>query len=237
MDDMLEMDRFGLDEDDFDKPRLSKRERIDKKIRELKIGEDDDDMKDDIKFTRKKKKIDKKLKKEKIDIKLFKMGIYPELNNLNSLLVNLNNKEKRELFTMIKNHYLYNTPDLKNYLETVEINNLKNIVNFILNLDHLCSNNKKLVKATLKKLNKLNKNLLKTTSEDNTFCQVRKRSGKRKKNDNYYCQIRKKPNKKKIKKEKQKKNKQKQMKKQNKKQKKKQQKKKQQESKSWFNIF
>ena len=202
---------------------------------ELKL---DDDIKDDIKFTRKKKKIDKKLKKEKKEIKLFEKGIYPELYNLNSLLVNLNNKEKRELFTMIKNHYLYNTPDLKNYLEKVEINNLTNIVNFILNLDHLCSNNKKLVKTTLKKLNKLNKNLLQNTLEDNTFCQVRKRSGKRKKNDNYYCQIRKKPNKKKIKKEKQKKNKQKQMKKQKKKQqKKKQQKKKQQENKSWFNIF
>ena len=127
--------------------------KIDKKIKKLEL-----DKKDGIDLI-KEKKIEKKIKKYKDEITLFKKGIYPELNNLNALLINLDDKEKDKLFTMIKNHYLYNSPDLENYLKKMEVNNLINVINFVLNLDHLCSSNKSLVKTTLKKLNKLDKNL------------------------------------------------------------------------------
>ena len=155
----------------------------------------------------KEKKIDKKLKKYRNEKKLFVKGIYPELNNLNALLINLDDEEKDKLFTMIKNHYLYNSRDLENYLKKIEVNNLINIVNFILNLDHLCSSNKSLVKTTLKKLNKLDKNL-----------SIRIQNKKQRKN-------------KKKEKKKENKNKKKKQIKKNK------PKKKKRETKSWFGIF
>ena len=175
--------------------RYDRKDIIDEKMEMLKLDE-----KDDIQLI-KKREIDKKIEYGNQELKLFKSGIYPELNNLNGLLVNLNDKEKTKLFTMIKNHYLYNSPELSDYLKKVEINNLTNLVHFILNLDNVCNNNKRLINVTLNRLNKLNKlnkdisiesskKKKKPVNKNIDYCQVRKFGEPIKNRDKYFCQIR-----------------------------------------------
>ena len=124
------------------------KDKIDKNIERLK-------QKDELVFREDNIHLDKKLKEYNKDGLLFKKGIYPEIENLSLFIVNMSAKEKQKLFTMVKNHYLYNTPELKNYLKSLKENELENILNFILNLDDLCINNKKYINIVLNKLDKL----------------------------------------------------------------------------------